>query len=467
MYSPRFSGFTARALTTLIILALLSPVSDAKETLSVAELQQRLEILENQVAEYKKLLEGYTCDGVPSQSGEVPAETVGKIKARHKLGSLFAEPYVPGNFKIGGNFTGILQTSDDTKLIGRGRQAKAGASYQANITLANKFTEIDGLAVANMRVSQGDGLENRYTLYSNVNNNAWGNDTFTLSEIFYEQNLFNGKAVIDFGKLDWTVYFDQSTYCGSDTSQFLARIFNHNPTLDTVANTGGVRAAIIPIKGIAADYIVLSGAPDMSNLGSNLFHMGQLKYSPIFGKLPGNYLIYGWLNTNEHIRWDDPARDKENAFGLGINADQAITDTVGIFGKFGWQDPRVYNPAVTANADPLGLLGTTPDINNFSLEYFWATGFELKGSLWGRKDDFSGVAIGQVIPSREMKKALEGTSNNRDAKNETHFEVYYNFRVNKYLAISPSAQIILDSYGGDAGSENLVAVYTLRSHVDF
>jgi len=55
----------------------------------------------------------------------------------------------------------------------------------------------------------------------------------------------------------------------------------------------------------------------------------------------------------------------------------------------------------------------------------------------------------------------------RDAKNETHFEVYYNFRVNKYLALSPSAQIILDPYGDDAGSEDLVAVYTLKSHVDF
>ena len=98
----------------------------------------------------------------------------------------------------------------------------------------------------------------------------------------------------------------------------------------------------------------------------------------------------------------------------------------------------------------------------------WSTGVQVKGAPWGRKKDFCGFAVGQVLPSDDMKKSLANTSlNQRDAKSESHFETYYNFHANKYLAITPGVQLIWDPYGADSGDKDMISVYTVRAHVDF
>ena len=97
-----------------------------------------------------------------------------------------------------------------------------------------------------------------------------------------------------------------------------------------------------------------------------------------------------------------------------------------------------------------------------TIEWMWSAGGQAKGTLWGRDQDVLGVAVGQVIPSRDMTD-----STTRKAKEEGHFEAYYNFYVNRYLALTPGIQFIWNPYGGDSESDAMIAVYSLRSHVDF
>ena len=393
---------------------------------------------------------------------------VGKVKARKKKEPIFAEKFMPGEFKIGANMTTVLQGSPDSKLLGGDKRGKLGGSYQANVTLVNQFSGVNGLALANLRVDDGNGIESDMTLYSNVDNNAWPFQEFTLSEIFYEQHLLDDKIIMNFGKLDPTVFFDQNLYQDSDTTQFLSRIFNNSPVIEFPANSGGIRAAYFPYKWLELDYLVMAGNRDMKDMEANIFQIGEVTLSPKIGDRPGNYRFAVWQNTNDHTKWKNTSQKKEETYGFSISCDQEVTDAVGVFGKFGWQNPKAYNPDRNVNVKDTAMLGTTPEINNYSLEYMWSTGFQVKGALWRREHDLFGVAIGQVIPSNDMEEALENSgANSRKALPEGHAEVYYNFYANQYLAISPGVQFIWNPYGADNGGDDLISVYTVRTHVDF
>lgn len=104
--------------------------------------------------------------------------------------------------------------------------------------------------------------------------------------------------------------------------------------------------------------------------------------------------------------------------------------------RFGWQDPDVS-----------------------TVEWAWSTGFQLDGAPWGRKDDYTGFAVGMDIPGDEY-----GDAGNHDDP-EGHLEAYYNFKVNECLAVSPDYHLIWNP-NGNVG-ENLINVIEVRGQVGF
>ncbi|MFH1395118.1 MAG: carbohydrate porin [Candidatus Omnitrophota bacterium] len=470
---------------SMCFFCLMLPVSAkaSQDEPTMKELMAEIKSLKNRVVELEsklneqgksltKIKKGSYIDDLSDKHqqphGGVDTLIDEKEEKRSVSEALSIEPAMPGDFKIGADITAIIQSSPDTHLLGGRDVGKTAGSYQANVTIANEFRQVNGMALANLRIDQGNGVEPYLTVYSNVDNNVWEDDEFSLSEMFYEQRLLDNKIVIDFGKLDPTVFFDLNKYAGSDTTQFLARIFNNSPVIEFPDNAGGITASIYPEKWLQLGYLVISGDPALSRLGSELFHLAHIGFRPkVYGR-EGTYRFETWLNTNPHTRWDDVKKDNEYAYGFSLSFDQEVTDEIGVFTKFGWQEPKVYNPASTANVSEDAILNTSPDINNFSLEYMWSAGLQIKGGLWGRKKDVYGIALGQVMPSGDMKDALASSSgNDRKAKDETHFETYYNIYANKYLGISPGVQLIWDPYGADSGSKEMISVYTLRAHVDF
>ena len=88
------------------------------------------------------------------------------------------------------------------------------------------------------------------------------------------------------------------------------------------------------------------------------------------------------MNDKDHIKWNNTSKTKEESYGFGLSFDQEITDVLGVFVRYGWQNPEVY-----------------ADGSDFSLEQSWSTGIQIVGSLWGRDDDicpclWSGRAFG-------------------------------------------------------------------------
>ncbi|MBM3245690.1 MAG: carbohydrate porin, partial [Candidatus Omnitrophica bacterium] len=321
-----------------------------------------------------------------------------------------------------------------------------------------EFEGVGGRAFLHLENGQSDGIEDSLTLYSNVNRDADNDVNVRVTEVWYEQELFNDKAVISFGKLDPTVYFDNNEVANDETTQFLGRMFRNAPTIDFPDNTLGIRLAYMPKDWIELGYGVFNANGGWKKINDNLFNMGQVAFKTKFFDLAGNYRFYGWNNNTYYTKWLDAEKTKESGYGFGLSFDQKLNDALTLFCRYGWQDPSVYSPDISTIAGGL----------NYSLEQSWSMGLQLEGKPWGRENDVFGFAAGQVFASSDYKKAGELLDPARRAKPEGHLEAYYKIFVNKYLSLSPDFQYIWNPFGKDVAEDTApIFVGGMRAQVDF
>ena len=367
---------------------------------------------------------------------------------------------VGGGLEISAGGTMIVQGTDNTNYDAfdpKKKEDRTDASYSADIAIGKEFKEIGARAFAHLEAGQGDGLEDDLTLYSNVNRDADNDNNVRLTELWYEQLLFCDRAVLTFGKLDPTAYFDDNEAANDETTQFLGRIFRNSPVIEFPDNTAGARAAYMPFEWLELGYGIFDANSDWEDISDNPFHAGQATLKTYFCGLAGNYRFLGWQNDAYHTRWLDAEKQKEDAFGFGLSFDQKVADIVTLFTRYGWQDPKAYNPDVMATGD-----------YNYSLEHSWSAGFQVEGKPWCRENDVFGFAVGQAIPSYDYKKAGAGLDPERRAENEGHVEAYYKIHVNDHLAISPDLQYIWDPFGCDVPDDtDDIFVGGVRAQVNF
>lgn len=350
---------------------------------------------------------------------------------------------------MGVSITSILQSARnanaDTQL-GPGEDVTDG-SYSADISFEKKFEDC-ATAYISLHSGDGAGVTDDLKLFSNVNADASDDDgSVSINEVWYEYYFKSIPLSVTFGKLDPTYFIDTNEYANNETSQFLADMFVNSCILEFPAdNAGGIRFGLEPLKFMDINVVALDANADWEDIFDKLFLAGQINFKPrIFGR-PGNYRLLAWRNNQPHTKWQDMSQDKAIGFGAGLSLDQELTDLIGVFVRYGWQDPDVYLPS-----------------ESFSLRDSFSLGTQLKGSPWGRPDDVLGLAFGQIFPSRKYKSA-----NDLQAKTESHFECYYNFKVNDHLALSPDLQVIWQPYGKDAANgDGTIVVGGLRGQVDF
>ncbi|MFA4933818.1 MAG: carbohydrate porin [Candidatus Omnitrophota bacterium] len=361
--------------------------------------------------------------------------------------------------ELGVGATMIVQGANNVNYGGEGhtqKKSRTDGSYSADLTLAKEFKEVRGRAFLHLEAGQGAGLEDNLTLYSNVNRDAGDSEArIEVTEFWYEQSLFNNKAAITFGKLDPSAYFDQNEVANDETLQFLGRIFRNAPTIEFPDNGAGIRFAYLPAEWMELGYGLFNSNSGWEKIGGNLFNIGQVTFKTNFLNLAGNYRFYGWANNANHTNWLDMEKTKETAYGFGLSFDQKANDIVTLFARYGWQNPKVYNPEIKT---------TTGDGLNYSLEQSWSAGFQIEGRPWGREKDIFAFAVGQVMPSNDYKKQDASLS----AKTEGHLETYYRIYINDHLSISPDFQYIWNPYGKDvAGDTSSIFVGGMRAQVDF
>lgn len=362
--------------------------------------------------------------------------------------------------EMGAGGTMVIQGADNINNAATDVTKKEGrtdASYSADITIGKEFKEAGGKAFLHLEAGTGSGLEDDLTLYSNVNRDADNDNNIRVTEFWYEQALCKDKAVLTFGKLDPTAYFDNNEAANDETTQFLGRIFRNSPAIEFPDNTAGIRAAYLPWEWLEASYGLFDANSDWEKIGDNLFNIGQVTFKTDFFSLPGNYRFLGWHNNAYHTKWLATEREKEAAFGFGLSFDQKLTDITTAFLRYGWQDPKVYNPDIMATGDL-----------NYSLEHSWSAGLQFEGKTWGREKDVLAFAVGQIFPSDDYKKAGESLDPARKAETEGHLEAYYRIYVNEHLSITPDFQYIWNPFGKDVADDTGgIFVGGMRAQVDF
>ncbi|MBM3252602.1 MAG: hypothetical protein FJZ11_07500, partial [Candidatus Omnitrophica bacterium] len=270
---------------------------------------------------------------------------------------------------INADATFIVQGTDEINAdsVTRG-DVVTDASYSADLKIEKKFEDY-GKAFIHLKTGDGAGVEDELKVFSNVNQDADDSDSSVkVTEVWYEHYLKDLPVTITAGKINPTFFIDNNEYANDETTQFLGRIFTNSPTIEFPDNSVGGRIAIAPTDILDIELLAMDADNDWEDILSSTFFVGQVNFKPNLLGRSGNYRVLGWIDDRDHTKWDDATKQEEEGYGFGISFDQGLTDNLGAFVRYGWQDPEQR------------LNGLT---NDFSLEHSWSTGLQIKGALWG------------------------------------------------------------------------------------
>ena len=221
---------------------------------------------------------------------------------------------------------------------------------------------------------------------------------------------------------------------------------------------------------LRAGYFLMVGTSNSNNFDPRVFERGsyvlelETRYS-LFS-LPGKLRTIGWFNSaysgSYRETLNNPAFDLDIAqtrtgrikYGYVFNLEQALSDDIGLFGRWSWNDGKTEIMAFT------------------DIDASLATGLSIKGARWGRPDDVIGVGGAINALSKDHRDFIaagglgvligDGALNYR---RERIFETYYAFALNKQITLTADYQFISNpAYNADRGP---VSVFSGRLHGEF
>lgn len=221
---------------------------------------------------------------------------------------------------------------------------------------------------------------------------------------------------------------------------------------------------------LRAGYFLVDAVSNSNNFDMNIPRRGEYvaeletRYS-LFGQ-PGKLRMLGFVNSvnagsyrdtlnNPALNLDiSQTRTGRIKYGYALNLEQALTDDVGVFGRWSWNDGRNEIMAFT------------------DIDRSLSMGTSIKGTKWGRPDDVVGIAGAINGLSRDHRDFIaagglgpligDGALNYR---RERVFETYYALAMNKALTFTADYQLITNpAYNADRGP---VSVFTGRLHGEF
>jgi len=125
------------------------------------------------------------------------------------------------------------------------------------------------------------------------------------------------------------------------------------------------------------------------------------------------------------MRYDGKGVERDN-IGCGVSFDQAITEQLGAFFRYGWNDERV---------------------NKFS--NCWSAGGNYKGPIPQRSKDVLGFGVTQGITSTDFRRA------NNTTNTETIIEAYYKIFVTDWCSLTLDIQTLINT-GTNSNNDNAV-----------
>ncbi|HET7123065.1 MAG TPA: carbohydrate porin [Bradyrhizobium sp.] len=217
-------------------------------------------------------------------------------------------------------------------------------------------------------------------------------------------------------------------------------------------------------------YFLMQAVSNSNSFDTRVFERGtyvlelETRYS-LFSQ-PGKLRTIAWLNSafsgSYRETLDNPAFELDIAqtrrgrikYGYVVNLEQALSDEVGLFARWSWNDGKTEIMAFTDIDASLSL------------------GLSLKGAKWGRPDDVIGIGGAINALSRDHRDFIaagglgiligDGQLNYR---RERILETYYAYAINKQLTLSADYQLITHpAYNADRGP---VHIFSGRLHGEF
>jgi len=346
------------------------------------------------------------------------------------------------DFAIGAS--GVIQGSTGVEDDGADATARYELESQFHVMSKN-------LLYLHLEAGNGAGIDDRIPTLSSFNGDAVGDDDKpSFTEVWYLHRFQHLDAVLEIGKLclggpgdnspDDAVAFDGNEYANNERNQFLSGGFVNDLALELPDNGLAIAVRISPTEWVDLSLAVADADAEWDDIFDDVFSIVEIGFRPEIAEHPGNYRIYGWFNGSDHENLKDPAKTRENNYGVGLSFDQKIAESLGIFARYGWQRGSVS-----------------------VVEHAWSGGIQCCGKFYGREDDTFGLGYGMAVVGNDWKDVER--SNGINSADECHVEVYYNFRINWNLNVLPDIQWVRNPNG--VRDNNGVWVLSVRTQVTF
>lgn len=465
-------------MASALAAALAGPALAADDAV-MAELKRlaaRVEALEQQNQELKKAL-------ASERLSEKDPEIVSRIKYVETQVDAIKGPATKladalDGVSVEGSLVAIAQRAGAGATSSGTRESRINYRGDVGVTLpAGSMGEQEGTLYAQVRMGQGNGVGLRPTYSSTPNTVAFekaegADDSFAiLAQAWYQLKvpLSNSARKEDarehlyltVGKIDPFVFFDQNAAADDESAKFLNNVFVHNPLLDSGGDIGADAYGFQPgavlryensrQKGgewaLALGLFASDAGANFSGSSRTSFVIGQAEMNTRWNYLPGAVRAYAWRNARA-ASYDGAQRAHA---GWGISADQKVTEALTLFGRFGHHASGLvrFDRAITLGA-------------------------ELEGTPWRRSADSLGVAFGQLRTSRGFRRDSATVDGDGDglpdhgymaAGSERQAELYYRFKLNDAVELTPNLQWI-GRPGGDV-SAPAVKLVGLRATLGF
>jgi Carbohydrate-selective porin, OprB family/S-layer homology domain len=280
-----------------------------------------------------------------------------------------------------------------------------------------------------------------------------GNATVSFDKIRYTTNLFGDNFRIFVGpRIDLFEIIDTNSFANNEEVDFSNGFLINNPLITYIFAGPGAGAdwKISDQFSLRAAYI--AGQGGRSNgfgngglTGSDSISSVELEFRPSqSSKIKLQYSGFTTQNgpnpvfTSVGSTANTPnAPQKTDAFG--VNAEWAITPSVGVFGRYGTGTQKTFSAFGDQTLSTWQLGFAFPDL--------FAPGNTL------------GIAAGQPI------KITSGSLSALNSGTELNYELYYNFKLNDRITLTPDIQLI--SQPNNIAGNPTITVGTLRAVFNF
>jgi hypothetical protein len=363
-----------------------------------------------------------------------------------------------GTLSLHGGAVLYYQGSQVHQLEGENADSPSGAGFTGDLELTWKpgapVIE-NGEFYARVHAGKGTGADRGGNANNPVNvlladlntltdDNSGDNDdtSIRLLEARYTHVFLDGRASTTGGKLKLEYFMDQNEFANCEKSQFVGKPFVNNSVFDSENEYAPVLGGTFTPAEVFALSLVAGStsrplledtplADKQKSKYDNVFSTpllgAQATFAPKIGELKGNYRFYGWSAGYEHSKLDrdrNPIAGKDaKGWGLGLSADQQVTEVVGLFGRLGYNNKDVYVTTWEASG-----------------------GLNLKGLIPGRPADNLGLGVAALVPDSRYSPN----------EPEYHLELYYRVAVTEHLAFSPDLQYVWNP-GGDSHNDGIFA----------